>query len=290
MFDIAQSKVVAWKQSVRTMDDNTSSQRLPPLTPIGKHVALLQGDASESELIHGWLTTAGHLCTRHDCGYAFMRALRRVSFDIVVLDWHVGNLPGEFIVKHLRANLRSRIPIVFVSAVDQEAAIVSAFRWGADDYMVKPVRRMELVARLDAHSRRARNGVPVQPPVVEKGNLRLDCQGRIAWREGRSISLTAKGFDLAVLFLTNAGRLLSRREIQDGIWGHATSVDSRTLDTYVSRVRTQLGLTPQYGWHLGAVYGYGYRLDQVDIAVRPAGEAPTVKFPPPRHDRQQLSA
>lgn len=238
---------------------------LPTVIQARKHVALLQSDASEAALLADWLALAGHECTRHSCGDALLRAMRHEAFDIVIADWNVRNVGGKTLIEHIRANLQSQVPVIFISALDQEAAIVAAFRQGADDYMVKPVRRMELLARLDAISRRSRWGKFAQSQVVAEGGLRFDREGRNAWRDGRSIVLTAKDFDLAVLFLSNVGRLLSRAQIQTEVWGIAATLASRTLDTHMSRLRARLGLTPQHGWQLVAVYGQGYRLDQVKV-------------------------
>jgi DNA-binding response OmpR family regulator len=86
-------------------------------------------------------------------------------------------------------------------------------------------------------------------------------------RHSTQVDLTAKDFDLSVLFLRNVGRLLSRGHIRETVWGPNAVVTSRTLDTHVSRIRNKLGLTPEHGWRLGAVYRYGYRLEQLDPAA-----------------------
>jgi DNA-binding response OmpR family regulator len=85
-------------------------------------------------------------------------------------------------------------------------------------------------------------------------------------RNGKQVDLTAKDFDLSVLFLRNVGRLLSRGHIRETVWGPNAVVTSRTLDTHVSRIRNKLGLTPEFGWRLAAVYRYGYRLEHLDAA------------------------
>ena len=265
-------------------EGDTSSQRPPAAIPARKHVALLQGDAFEAALVRDWLVAAGHLCSWYECGYAFMRAMPPVTFDLIIVDWNVRNVTGEAVLRHMRARLQSQIPVIFLSAFDQEAAVVAAFKQGADDYMVKPVRRRELLARLEAITRRTLREMHLQSSVIDNGSLRVDCEGRIAWRAGQSITLTAKDFDLAVLFLSNVGQLLTRQQIHDAIWERGTVMHSRTLDTYVGRIRTRLGLEPQHGWRLAAVYGQGYRLDQVAL--------PPVKSPARRgtHDVYSYAA
>jgi two-component system, OmpR family, response regulator RegX3 len=224
-------------------------------------VALLEDDPSQAELLGHWLASAGHMCTRHERGGTLVRALRQESFDVLVLDWTLPDISGVDLLKQVRSALQSPVPILLISARASEADIVAALNQGADDYMVKPVRRLELLARLEAITRRG-TSEPRQPQVLELGALRLDCQTRTAWRDDRPVPMTAKDFDLAVLFLTNVGRLLSRGELLEAVWGRAAVVSSRTLDTHICRIRDKLGLTPSNGWRLLAVYGHGYRLQE----------------------------
>ena len=152
------------------------------------------------------------------------------------------------------------MPIVFATARDHEDDLVTALKAGADDYLVKPLRRMELLARLEALARRGHQPQS-EHAVFEVGLFRVDRQRRnITWGS-ESLDLTSKDFDLAVLLLRNIGRLLSRHCLLHTIWGEKATLSSRTLDTYISRVRTRLKLTPEYGWRLRALYGYGYRLE-----------------------------
>jgi two-component system response regulator RegX3 len=103
-------------------------------------------------------------------------------------------------------------------------------------------------------------------------SLIRDCESRTITRDGAVIELTAKDFDLAVLFLRNVGRLLSRAHIHEAVWGRTGAITSRTLDSHVYRIRNRLGLLRTHGWHLTSVYKHGYRLEQVerDACVRPA--------------------
>jgi DNA-binding response OmpR family regulator len=129
---------------------------------------------------------------------------------------------------------------------------------------------MELLARLEAIARRGKPQ-PRQPEVIEMGALRVNCQTRCAQRDGALVDLSAKDFDLLVLFLRNVGRLLSRAEIRETVWGPRAPFSSRTLDTHVSRIRDRLGLTPSHGWRLAAVYGYGYRLQHITRSTGDVG-------------------
>jgi DNA-binding response OmpR family regulator len=233
-------------------------------------VALLEDDPSQAELISHWLTSAGLFCSRYERGHGLICTLRKESFDALVLDWNLPELNGLDVLKHVRGTLRSSVPVLFVSARDRELDIVTALKQGADDYMVKPLHRMELLARLEAIARRGRPE-PRQPEVIDIGALRVNCQTRIAQRDGVAIELTAKDFDLVVLFLRNIGRLLSRAELREAVWGSSVAFHSRTLDTHICRIRDRVGLTPAHGWRLAAVYGHGYRLQQIAMSSGDVG-------------------
>jgi two-component system response regulator RegX3 len=236
-------------------------------------VALLEDDPSQAELLGDWLASAGHRCILHERGQTLVHALRQESFDVLVLAWPLPDINGVDVLKQVRSALQSPVPVLLISARANEADIVTALNQGADDYMVKPVRRLELLARLEAITRR-RASEPGQPQVIELGALRLDCQTRTAWRDGRPIPMTAKDFDLSVLFLVNVGRLLSRGELREAVWGRRAAVSSRTLDTHICRIRDKLGLTPSSGWRLTAVYRHGYRLQEaVPSAPQVDGQA-----------------
>lgn len=229
-------------------------------------VALLEDDPSRTELLGHWLTTAGHLCSRHVHRGTLVRALARERFDVLVLDSIVPDMSDVDVLRHVRGTLGAPVPILLVSDRDREGDIVIALRGGADDYMVRPVRPLELLARLEAISRRMAKRP--DPQVIDLKTLRLDCQSRIAWRDGVPVQLSAKDFDLSVLFLLNLGRPLSRAELRETVWGCGAVAGSRTLDAHVSRIRDKLGLTPRNGWRLTAVYGRGYRLQEVATRAR----------------------
>ncbi|HZR03332.1 MAG TPA: response regulator transcription factor [Burkholderiales bacterium] len=229
-------------------------------------IAILEDDVSQSELLSHWLQLAGHHPHAFEQGTNLLRALQHESYDALLLDWNVPDLSGVDVLRRVRQQLHSSVPILFVTGRNREDDIVLALREGADDYMIKPVRRLELLARLEALARRARH-VQEKAEVLEVDVFKVDCQTRTVLREGKQVDLTAKDFDLSVLFLRNIGRLLSRGHIRETVWGPNAVVTSRTLDTHVSRIRNKLGLTPDHGWRLAAVYRYGYRLEHLDAAA-----------------------
>jgi two-component system response regulator RegX3 len=229
-------------------------------------IAILEDDASQLELLSHWLQIAGHHAQPFEQGARLLRKLEHETFDALLLDWNVPDVSGIEVLNRVRQQLRSGIPVLFGTARNAEADIVAALRAGADDYLVKPLRRMELLARLEAVTRR-NAGQLAQVQHLEVDVFRVDCEARRLLRDNLLLELTAKDFDLAVFFLRNIGRLLSRGHIRERVWGNSHEVNSRTLDTHVSRVRNKLGLTPDHGWRLTAVYGYGYRLEQLTLAT-----------------------
>lgn len=225
-------------------------------------VAVAEDDPGERKLLSEWLREAGHQCYAFDRGETLLRVGTLDGFDALV----VGNLratSGVEVLAHIRRRETRWVPILFVGDGRCESDVVAALRQGADDYMTKPIRRLELVARLQAVARRSRLRSELRPPL-EVDVFSIDLQSRIVRRHSRPVALTAKDFDVAVLFLSSIGRLLSRRQIQECVWGTAGAVPSRTLDTHVCRVRNKLKLTPDEGWQLSAVYKFGYRLTQLN--------------------------
>ena len=225
-------------------------------------IAILEDDTSQMELMSRWLQMAGHHVHAFERGTALLGALEHETFDALLLDWNVPDVSGMEVLKRVRQQLGLHIPVLFSTARNDEADVVLALHHGAHGYLVKPLRRLELLARVEAVTRR--NGAEgSQAQHLEVGVFRVDAAARRLLRDNQLLNLTAKDFDLAVLFLRNVGRLLSRGHLRESVWNAKTAVSSRTLDTHVSRIRSKLRLVPEHGWRLTAVYGYGYRLEQL---------------------------
>jgi two-component system response regulator RegX3 len=147
---------------------------------------------------------------------------------------------------------------------DSEQDIVAALAAGADDYMIKPVRRMELLARVEALLRRMR---PKQAEAesIELPPYYIDLANRVVKLDGVSLEMTDKEYDLTLFLFRNLGRLLSRGHISESVWGRSADVQSRTVDTHVSRVRKKLDFGPERGLRLTPIYNFGYRLEKVSL-------------------------
>jgi DNA-binding response OmpR family regulator len=223
-------------------------------------IALLEDDPHTGQLLSLWLAEAGHDAELYATGKDFFRAVLHESFDLMVLDWMLPDTSGDKVLLWIREHIDWPIPVLFVTARDSEEDIVEGLTKGADDYMVKPVRQKELTARIMALSRRGQVSRD-DKEVLEVGPFRIDTSARSISSAGANIELTQKEYELAVFFFRNVGRMLSRGHILESVWGHGPGLSTRTVDTHVSRIRSKLGITPESGWRLGAIYHYGYRLE-----------------------------
>ena len=225
-------------------------------------IAILEDDPDQAELIGLWLTDAGYKVSSYLKSTAFLRAVRRDSFDLYMLDWIVPDLSGIEVLRKLRGEMNDDTPVVVATVKDKEQSIVRALEAGADDYLVKPIRCAELLARVAAILRRA--GVGASPEnILDAAPYELDIDKQLVTLDGQSITLTNREFGLAVLLFRNAGKLLSRSHILEAIWGiDYSNVSTRTVDTHVSRLRKKMKLNTGSGWRLISVYQHGYRIER----------------------------
>lgn len=226
-------------------------------------IAYLEDDDILAEHISAALTSKGHECEVFRDGSQLVRRLKREHFDLLLLDWSVPGVTGHQVTIWARANLTERVPILFMTSRSLEADVVTALSAGADDYMIKPIRNGELLARIDALSRRAYPGAAASQTTIEVGHYRVDPIGRTCFLHDTPIELTGREFDLVLLLFQHVGRVLSREHIGGTLWGQPQNAISRTLDTHMSRVRSKLQLRPDNGVRLTPVYGHGYRLEVV---------------------------
>lgn len=228
-------------------------------------IALLEDDENQSALYKTWLEDAGHLCAPFAAGKAFIKHMGRESYDLILLDWGIPDITGPEVLAWIRANVQNPIPVMFVTARDEEQDIVTALEAGADDYLVKPVRKMELLARINALERRAKQDF-LQKEKLDFNPYVIDIKARTVSRDGKLIDLTIKEFDLTLFLFRHLGQLLSRGHILESIWGRSSELNTRTVDTHASRIRGKLDLTQTSGFKLSSVYFYGYRLERLVIA------------------------
>jgi two-component system, OmpR family, response regulator RegX3 len=225
-------------------------------------IALLEDDGEQIERISRLLDTAGHVVHGFSRGRALLSSLRSETYDLVILDWEVPGVSGLDVLRGIRARVGPPVPVLFLTHRDSEADVVEALQAGADEFLIKPARDRELLARIDALCRRAQ-GHALAPEVLEIHPFRIDRTHQRIEREGVPLELTRREFEVAVLLFRNVGQVLSRGHILEAVWGQGEVTNTRTVDMHVSRVRQVLGLSAAIGLRLTAIYGFGYRLERV---------------------------
>jgi len=221
-------------------------------------IALVEDDSDQSDVLELWLTDASHSVQCFADGASLVQSLGKQTFDLLIVDWMLPDGNGDTLLPKIRAQVGWDVPVLVVTVRDREEDVVAGLRAGADDFLSKPIKRMELLARLDALGRR----FAMQRQAVSRiGPYEFDFEGQQCRVDGKAVEVTQKEFDLAWYFLSNLGKLFSRHHLLDKIWGISADVDTRTVDTHVSRLRRKLFTSDSVGWRLVSVYGYGYRLE-----------------------------
>jgi two-component system response regulator RegX3 len=184
----------------------------------------------------------------------------RGGADIVLLDLMLPGLSGTEVCRALRA--KSSVPVIMLTARDSEIDKVVGLELGADDYVTKPFSSRELVARVRAVLRRRGEASADEPPgALEAGPVRMDVERHVVTVDGAAVSLPLKEFELLELLLRNAGRVLTRGQLIDRVWGADYVGDTKTLDVHVKRLRAKVEPDPANPKHLVTVRGLGYKLE-----------------------------
>ncbi|WP_421547147.1 response regulator transcription factor [Pseudomonas sp. QD4] len=204
------------------------------------------------------------LCTAFSNSPDLLRRLKRETFDLVILDWQATEVSGLQVLLWIKEHLRPEPPVIMVTSRSAERDVVQALNAGADEYISKPFRQAELLARLNNVLRQRQGDKGRDEGAVVFGNLRFNVhEGQVC--VGRTpVALTLREFNLALLLFRNQGRPLSRSYLYEHLWMRDEVLSSRTLDTHIYRVRSKLKLTAEHGWVLSTVYGYGYRLEALN--------------------------
>jgi DNA-binding response OmpR family regulator len=224
-------------------------------------IALLEDDPDQARLIGLWLGQAGHQCTAHARAQSLMTALRDERPDLVLLDWEVPDLSGPEMLRWMLETLAEPPPVIFTTAHGDESDMAGILNLGADDYLVKPLRQQELLARVAAVGRRTHAVKADAEAIFSVGPFEIDPVRRILARNGTPIELTRRDFELACYLFRHCGEVVSRDHLLQRVWGLSAALNTRTVDTHASRLRGKLGLDGSSGWHLIAVYQAGYRLE-----------------------------
>ncbi len=243
--------------TVTSEDRRSASARNLEVMDLDERVLVVEDDPSVRETATLLLERAGLRVTTVDDGQKALETVAREDFDLVLLDVMLPLLDGFEVCRAIRRD--SQVPIVMLTARVDTADIVAGLELGADDYITKPFKGAELIARVRAASRRRTNG-PL-PSVLNVADLEVDPSGFRVTRGGEGIELTATEFRLLVELALAPGRVLSREALLERVWGYDYLGDSRLVDMAVKRLRDKLGDDPRCPRYVSTVRGVGYRFD-----------------------------
>ncbi|HEX6326963.1 MAG TPA: response regulator transcription factor [Jiangellaceae bacterium] len=222
-------------------------------------VLVVEDEDSFSDALSYMLRKEGFEVAVTDSGDAALEEFDRAGADLVLLDLMLPGLPGTEVCRQLRQ--RSNVPVIMLTAKDSEVDKVVGLELGADDYVTKPFSSRELVARIRAVLRRGNETADLSPAVLEAGPVRMDVERHVVTVSGEGVRLPLKEFELLELLLRNAGRVLTRGQLIDRIWGADYVGDTKTLDVHVKRLRAKIEPDPAQPRHLQTVRGLGYKFE-----------------------------
>ena len=222
-------------------------------------VLVVEDEESFSEALSYMLRKEGFEVAVAATGPAALEEFDRSGADLVLLDLMLPGLSGTEVCRALRA--KSNVPVIMLTAKDSEVDKVVGLELGADDYVTKPFSSRELVARIRAVLRRGYEADEMVPGALEVGPVRMDVERHVVAVDGRAVSMPLKEFDLLELLLRNAGRVLTRGQLIDRVWGSDYVGDTKTLDVHIKRLRAKVEPDPALPRYLVTVRGLGYKFE-----------------------------
>lgn len=225
------------------------------------HIALVDDDIDEIAEIAASLRSSGCECSTYSSGEELLAALRRETFDALLVDWNMMGMSGLKVLAWARENLNPSPPVIMLTNRDRKEDIVFALDAGAVDYIRKPEHPDVVRARIRAALRQTRNEPAEGSGII--GGFEFDQLTRTVRFGDETIELRQKEFSLARLLFENINRPLSRSYILQRVWQSRPDVETRTLDVHISRLRSKLNLRPERGYALQTIFGFGYRLDSI---------------------------
>ena len=222
-------------------------------------VLVVEDEDSFSDALSYMLRKEGFDVALAPTGPDALEEFARNGADLVLLDLMLPGIPGTEVCRALRQ--RSNVPVIMLTAKDSEVDKVVGLELGADDYVTKPFSSRELVARIRAVLRRGTEAADLLPSVLEAGPVRMDVDRHVVTVDGEGVKLPLKEFELLEMLLRNAGRVLTRGQLIDRIWGADYVGDTKTLDVHVKRLRAKIEPDPGHPRYLLTVRGLGYKLE-----------------------------
>jgi two-component system response regulator RegX3 len=222
-------------------------------------ILIVEDEPSLSEPLAYLLGREGYETTVVEDGAVAVVEFDRNGADLVLLDLMLPGLSGTEVCREIRT--RSNVPIIMLTAKDSEVDIVVGLELGADDYVTKPYSTRELLARIRAVLRRRVETEDDDEAILESGSVRMDVERHTVMVDGVVTAMPLKEFELLELLLRNAGRVLTRGQLIDRVWGSDYFGDTKTLDVHIKRIRSKIEKTPSEPTMLVTVRGLGYRFE-----------------------------
>ncbi|MGW5875265.1 response regulator [Nocardiopsis terrae] len=228
-------------------------------------VLVVEDEESYSDALSYMLRKEGFEVAVAPTGTVALETFDRTGADLVLLDLMLPGLSGTEVCRTLRQ--KSNVPVIMLTAKDSEIDKVVGLELGADDYVTKPFSSRELVARIRAVLRRRGEEEVVLPAALEAGPVRMDVERHVVTVRGDSVQLPLKEFELLEVLLRNAGRVLTRMQLIDRVWGADYVGDTKTLDVHVKRLRAKIEEDPGNPRYIVTVRGLGYKFEPVTVEV-----------------------
>lgn len=223
-------------------------------------ILIIEDEASFSDAVSFMLEKEGFDVHVEATGPAGIAAFEHRGADLILLDLMLPGMPGTDVCKTIRA--KSSVPVIMLTAKDSEIDKVLGLEMGADDYITKPFSMRELVARVRAVLRRPQGVDPAEDrATIAAGPVQIDVDRHIVRIRGDVVTMPLKEFDLLEFLVRNAGRVLTRSQLIDRVWGSDYFGDTKTLDVHVKRLRAKLEADPARPQHLLTVRGLGYKFE-----------------------------
>lgn len=236
---------------------------LPNVPPEQRWLLIVEDDPNIAELLRVTLCDKGFNVTLAGNGHAGLRRIEQGVYDLVVLDLMLPGIDGFEICRRVRRRLEYT-PIIIVSAKSDEAHRILGLEFGADDYLTKPFSVLELVARIRSLFRRIdhiKHAPGPQPLLLRVGELHIEVAARNVRVRGRPVTLTPREFKLLHFFARHPGRVFTRPELLNHVWGYGHDGYEHTVNSHINRLRSKIEPDPANPSHIVTVWGVGYKFD-----------------------------
>ena len=222
-------------------------------------VLVVEDEDSLSDALSFMLRREGYEVFVATDGNAAISEFDKHGPDLVLLDLMLPGISGTEVCRIIRG--KSSVPIIMLTAKDGEVDKVVGLELGADDYVTKPFSSRELLARVRAVLRRHGEPEELLPPTIEAGSVRIDIERHVVSVRGENVTMPLKEFDLLEFLVRNSGRVLTRNQLIDRVWGADYVGDTKTLDVHIKRLRAKIEIDPSSPVHLNTVRGLGYKFE-----------------------------